>query len=296
MPIEKILFPTKFGELSFNALESLLVLKGAGLKEVVLLYVIPREDVGFVPFGGYLKKEEERLRNEARIRFEDWQKSLTDVGIRGKIIINVGDIIHEILDTSEREGVDLVVIGRKKRITDEGIFITGNITSKVISRSKTPLLVSKYMVQFKWDEAILTKVNDHPLELPMLVVDWSGISERAVRFFMNLKGAVSKALVFHCIDVNTSDEVDKITICHEEEECKKRLDDYCKMLKSAGIDAEPHLGAGDTVEEVLRFSRERDASMIIMGTTGRGKLDELLHGSISHEVAKRSELPTLLVP
>lgn len=295
MPIEKILFPTKFRELSFNALESLLVLKEAGLKEVILLHVIPREEVGFVPFGGYLKKEEERMKEEARIRFEDWQKSLTNAGVNSKVVIKVGNILHEILTTSEVEDVDLIVVGRKKRITNENIFMTGNITSQVISRSKVPVLISKYMVQFKWDDAILTKVNDRPFELPLLVVDWTKTSERAIQFFMNLQGAVVKSLVFHCIDVSISYEGDKSTICHEEEECRKRLTDYCKRLKSVGIDAESHLGAGDTVEEVLRFSRERDISMIVMGTTGKGRFDELLHGSISHEVARRSELPTLLV-
>ena len=61
MKIEKILFPTKFREFA-SPLESLLVLKEVGIKEVVLYYVIPREDVGFVPYGGYLKEEEERLR------------------------------------------------------------------------------------------------------------------------------------------------------------------------------------------------------------------------------------------
>ena len=58
MKIEKILFPTKFRELAFDSLESLLVLKEVGLKEVVLYYVIPREEISFVPYGGYLKQEE----------------------------------------------------------------------------------------------------------------------------------------------------------------------------------------------------------------------------------------------
>ena len=68
MSIEKILFPTKFRELAFDALDSLILLKEAGLKEIIFLHVILREDVGFVPFGGYLKKEEKKMKAEARIR------------------------------------------------------------------------------------------------------------------------------------------------------------------------------------------------------------------------------------
>ena len=90
MKIEKILFPTKFRHLALNSLEQLYPLKAAGLKEVVLCYIIPRDEVGFVPYGGYLKEEEERLRAEARIRFEDWQQSLSKQGISSKIVIEVG--------------------------------------------------------------------------------------------------------------------------------------------------------------------------------------------------------------
>ena len=51
MKFEKILFYTRFREMAFNSLEAVLALKHAGLKEVVLTHVIPREDVAFVPYG-----------------------------------------------------------------------------------------------------------------------------------------------------------------------------------------------------------------------------------------------------
>ena len=79
-------------------------------------------------------------------------------------------------------------------------------------------------------------------------------------------------------------------------ESKERLEDYCTRLKSEGIVAEPHLGAGRTPLEIIRISREIEASMIIMGTTGKDRLHEIFMGSTSHRVAEMSELPTLLVP
>ena len=67
MKIEKVIFHTRFRDLAFNALEAILELKKAGLKEVVLTYVIPREEVAFVPYGGYLKDEAEQLEEVARL-------------------------------------------------------------------------------------------------------------------------------------------------------------------------------------------------------------------------------------
>ncbi len=296
MSIKKILFPTKFRELAFDALESLFVLKEAGLREVLLLHVILREDVGFVPFGGYLREEEERQREKARIRFEDWQKSLSENGIDSRIIIKVGEPVHEILTVAEKEDAGLIVVGRKKRIDIEDSFI-GSYTHKIITRSKLPTLVSKYMVQFHWDNATLTKVNDNPFEAPLVVVDWSELSQRVIDFLSGICGAVGKAFVFYNLDVNTLRGSSEPEISRIKEESFEKLQNYCRRLESCGMEAQPHLGAGEMLNEILRVSRERKASMIIIGNTCEQHfLDRMLHRSISYQVAKMSELPILLVP
>ncbi len=295
MKIEKILFPTKFRELAFNALEPLFALKNSGLKEIVFQYVIPREEVGFVPYGGYLKGEEEKLREEARIRFEDWQKSLSAEGIDSKVIIEVGSPVPNILAASEREKVDLVVVGRKKKIGPETSFV-GSHTLQLITRSKIPTLVSKYMVQFDSNGESVTRVNKEIFKRPLIVTDWSEPAERALNLLMSFKGVAEKAFVCHVIGVKISKGLDKSELYRLEKESKQRLEDYCARLKSEGIAAKPHLGAGRTPLEIIRISREVEASMIIMGTTGKDRLHELLLGSNSHRVAQMSELPTLLVP
>ncbi len=294
MTIKKILFPTKFKELSYETLESLLVLEKAGLKEVVLCHVILRDDVGFVPFGGYLKKEEERLRSEARIRLEDWQQSLDEKGIKSKIEIYVGDPVHGILVKAEEEKVDLVIIGKKKSFESEKSFL-GPYGHQLITRSKKPVLAISHITQFKWQEAELTQTNDLPFEMPLVVVDWSDVSQRVVDFVSSLNGAVKKVLVFHNIDTSSPKDVSEMEVI--EKECDEKLKVYCDKLEAAGIDAEPHTGAGEIFDEIMRVSREREASMIIMGnTSGHRFLEKMLHRSISYEVARVSELPTLLVP
>ncbi len=295
MKIEKILFPTKFRELALNSLESLLVLKKVGLKEVVLYYVIPRDEVGFVPYGGYLKEEEERLREEARIRFEDWQKTLAKEGIDSKIIVEVGDPVPNILSISQKEQVDLIVVGRKKRTGPELSFV-GSHTLQLITRSKFPTLVSKYMVQFEYNGEQVTRVNDDIFKRPLLATDWSEPSTRALDVLKSFDGIIEKAFVCHIVGVKISKGLDKSELYRIEKESRERLEDYCAKLKSAGIAAEPHLGAGRTPLEIIRISRELDASMIVMGTTGKDRLREVFFGSNSHRVAEMSELPTLLVP
>jgi len=83
-------------------------------KKVVLTYIIPRDEVAFVPYGGYMKDEEERLREQARIRFEDWQQSISKHGIKSTIRIEVGNPIPKIMSIAEEEKVDMIVAGRKR--------------------------------------------------------------------------------------------------------------------------------------------------------------------------------------
>ena len=295
MKIEKILFPTKFRQLAFNALESLLVLKDAGLREVVLYHVIPRDEVGFVPYGGYLKDEEERLREETRIRFEDWQQTLSARGIESKIFIEVGDPVPNILALSEKEKVDLIVVGKKEKKGPELSFV-GSHTLQLITRSKIPTLVSKHRVEYEAAGEIVSCINDKIFQTPLLATDWSEPSVRALDLLTSMKNVVEKAHVCHTIGVNISKNLDKTELHRIEKESKERLDQYCEKLKSAGIQAEPHLGAGRSTLEIIRISREVQATMIMMGTTGKDRLHEIFLGSNSHRVAQLSELPTLLVP
>jgi nucleotide-binding universal stress UspA family protein len=296
MTIEKILFPSRFRELAYESLETLFPLKNAGLREVIFLHVISREDVGFVPFGGYMKGEENKLREEAQIRFKDWQKSLSERGIDSKVIVSVGETVHEILNTAEAEKVDLLVIGRKKRVDGARSFI-GSYAHKIITRSKIPTLVSKYMVQFDDQDATLTKVNKAPFEMPMFAADWSERSGHALDLIASLKGVVRKVFLFFNIDEKTLEKSSRSEVESLRENISRRLEDYCNRLKADGVDTEPHIGAGGMLDEMIRISRERKASMIIIGNTSKDRLfSNILDRSLSYQVTKMSELPTLLVP
>lgn len=295
MKLKKILFPTKFRELAFNSLESLLELKKVGLEEIVLTYIIPREEVGFVPYGGYMKDEEERLREQAQIRFSDWQDAISAKGVESKVVIEVGKPIANILRISKRENVDLIVAGRKKRTTLEKVYI-GSATLELIRRSTVPVLVSKYMVQFEWQGEMITKVNDHIFKSPLLATDWSDPSEKGLKMLSSLKGLADKVLVGHVIGVKISKGRTKAELDRIEKESKERLDDYCKRLSNERMNAEPHLFSGRSAPEIMRMAREHKASMIVMGTTGKDRLKAFWLGSVSHRVAETSELPVLLVP
>ena len=134
MDFKRILFHTRFRESAFSSLQSLLVLKQAGLETVVLTYVIPREEVAFVPYGGYLKETEARIRHEAETHFAEWQRTLAERGIQSKVRIEAGSATAELLRIAGEEGAGLIVTGSKKRSPLEKIYV-GNHILDLLRRS-----------------------------------------------------------------------------------------------------------------------------------------------------------------
>ena len=295
MKINKVLFHTRFRDLALNALNAVLELKKAGLKEIILTSIIPRDEVAFVPYGGYLKDEEERLEEVARLRFEQWQDNIAEKGVDCKIRIETGVVNSKILSIAEEENVDLIVTGRKKRTTFEKIYVGSHVLD-ILRRSPLPVLMGKYMVQYEWEGEVLTQVNDHIFETPLLATDWSQPSENALEFIKSLKGLAQKAIILHNIDDKLSKGMEMTALKEMEEESKKRLETYSQKLNEAGVNTEICLSIGKTVYEIIRQSREHNASLIVMGRTGKDWFQEYWLGGVSHRVAEISELPVLLVP
>ncbi len=295
MRFKKILFHTHFREMAFSALEAVIKLRRAGLEELILTYIVPREEVAFVPYGGYLKEEENLLREKARIHFEEWQQALSERGIHSRIRIETGPTNATILDIAREEDVSMIVTGHKKRTLLERIYVGSHILD-LLRRSPVPVMMAKYLVEYELEGVATTRTNDRIYERPLLATDWSDPSEHALHVLTAFKGVAEKVLVAHIIGSRITKGVNSDEIRRLEKESESRLKAYCEILQNKGVSAEPHLSFGKTVPEIIRTAREYNASMIVLGRTGKDWFEEYWLGGVSHRIAELSELPTLLVP
>lgn len=295
MKFKKILFHTRFREMALGALEALLDLTKAGLKEVVLVHVIQREEVAFVPYGGFMKEKETHMKKKAKDLFEQWQAVLSKKGVKSKIYIQTGVPNAVILEIAGKEKVDLIVAGRKKRSLFEKVYV-GTHMLDLIRRSPIPILMDKYIAEYEQDGKIITRTNEHIFDRPMLATDWSQPSSNAVDALTGLKGLASNVIVVHNIGVKISKAMSPAQLQELKKESRRRLKEYCKRLTAAGLKAESHLSSGRTAPEIINLSRQYNASMIVLGRTGKDWLSEYWLGGVSHRVAENSELPVLLIP
>ena len=288
--IRKVLFPTKFEDLSFPCIERLYPLKKVGLEEIVFLFVVDREEVAGDLFRGFDKKLVEQLREEARLRFKDWSKEVEKEGIRCRHLVEIGRPEGKILEISCREEVDLIVSGRQRHVPGDTVYLGGTAMG-LLRRSAIPVFVCKH-----GPEGVCAPADAHDFERVLLATDLSEDAGCALEFVKSLAGVVQKVGVVHVIAEREFKKSTPEEIRAEEEKWQGTLDGICAELKELSMDAEPHLLAGEIHSQLLQTAADHRASVIIMGTKGRHGLKEIWLGSASHRVAELSQVPVILVP
>ncbi|MDF1558060.1 MAG: universal stress protein [ANME-2 cluster archaeon] len=75
----------------------------------------------------------------------------------------------------------------------------------------------------------------------------------------------------------------------------KVTDAVAEIAKSVGVDAKSVVLNGKPAEEIIRFARENDFDLIVMEHTKRGKLSQLISGSVPEKVARNVPCSVLMV-
>ena len=288
MKIEKLLFVTKFEQLGFDALLTLLNLRNAALNHVVFMNVIERDRVAMRRGRGYRKDEERRLREVANIRFIDWAENLFEEGMEVGVYIVVGNLVPEVIKATQKEEADLIVIGRSHKGVIEQLY-SGSDVTEVLRRSSTPVLIYKHL-----SDSPIT--FEKPFQRPVLAMDWSTASLRAVDYLKELKGVVEEIHVVHVVDEKELKGTDSMRIQKTRKDTRKKLDDISNIFETEGIKAESHVYIGDPDDQIEKAARECQATMIVLGSSAKTAWVERWLGSTPRLIAEDSIYPTLLIP
>ena len=135
----------------------------------------------------------------------------------------------------------------------------------------------------------------------LVPTDYSETSEVAVKYAIELSKAFNASLhVLHVLDRREPLESDlafPLGLDGEAEaEARKRLrtamsEETSKTLKSP----EFVLRGGSAVSEIVRYAKERDVDLIVMGTHGRGVVAHGFMGSVAEKVVRTAPCPVLTV-
>lgn len=62
-----------------------------------------------------------------------------------------------------------------------------------------------------------------------------------------------------------------------------------------GLDVTRHVLQGHPFVEIIRFARDKDVDLIVVGTHGRGAIAHLLLGSVAEKIVRKAPCPVLTV-
>ena len=121
--------------------------------------------------------------------------------------------------------------------------------------------------------------------------DLTGASEETLRALIGFGGLIHELEIINVIDK-------RITI-KEMRELKERLALARALCLKEGVDAEAHIYAGKTPEEIVLAARDYKTSLIAVGfgTGGpRGPVAGMFLDCTAHQVLRQSRVPVLVIP
>jgi nucleotide-binding universal stress UspA family protein len=142
------------------------------------------------------------------------------------------------------------------------------------------------------------------LKQVLVPTDFSETSEVALKYGASLAETFSSSLhVLHVIPDPYSQpwsvEATGVSIADLlrtwEEDAKKRLDALMPAAERAKAKAELATCVGHPFVEIIRYARDHQIDLIVMGTHGRGPVGHMFLGSVAEKVVRKAPCPVLTV-
>jgi len=78
-------------------------------------------------------------------------------------------------------------------------------------------------------------------------------------------------------------------------EARRRLKTLVPAEEAEGLDWETVIRQGEPFLEIIRFAREEDIDLIVIGTHGRSGFEHIIFGSTAEKVVRKAPCPVLSV-
>ncbi|MDD2755567.1 MAG: universal stress protein [Methanothrix sp.] len=304
---EKILIATDFSKQAEKLIEC--VGEIPGVKEVVLLHVLAKDPLARVWSPGDEIKQ-------AKSQMEAPKKVLEDANLLVKVRAEIAEETPEyvvIRHVAKEENVSLVVMGARGRSMWQGLLL-GSVSSGVLRYGDKDLLIMRYKTLNEEKEE-LGKFCSRIFERVLAPTDFSPAGNAAIQKIKEAKLTNNVLLLNVVAKGEKQSQLDTSL-----ENAHKKLEEMKADLAAAGISArtfavsaaaeEPrtyssggmvkvgpsHMAAvGGVVDKILTVAEIEEASLIALGSHGKGWLDEVTIGSVASDVARMGQRPVLVV-
>ena len=213
------------------------------------------------------------------IAAEDWEERVSKYGLKSRTLAGEGPILSRILDAARQEGPSIIAASLNRRRRK---VLRGSLVKKLLRSSPVPVIL---LNQETHSSGPLEKGVFHHV---IYATDWSAVSEEVMKYLLNFREIIEMLEIVNVIHKKLS--------VRELRSLKQRITETRRIFLDEGIDAEAHIYAGKPHEEILLAATDYDATAIVMGTSCKSPMQEIIRRSCSYRVAEEAEIPVLLTP
>jgi nucleotide-binding universal stress UspA family protein len=277
----RILWACDFSDGSLRALRSVIPLARACGSEITALHVIPTH----LPMGPLSLANPALLRPDARHQVAASLDRCIGPAIAASLDVHVllreGKPADEIMREARRLAADLIVVGTRGS-GERCLSAMGSVAEAVLGRAPCPVLAVP-----------------RGRELPA----WGGRGQ-AVVWATDFSPPATRALSYaRWISARTTADLVLVHVVQPGRRgggrehvhaAERRLADIGPALRGRRLLRVVSLG--DPAPRILRIARERNASLVVMGTQGSRTIHSILGGSTARRVVRGAPCPVLAVP
>jgi nucleotide-binding universal stress UspA family protein len=221
--------------------------------------------LGFEPYLDFSAKMREVLEERGKAILEDFTQRAKQRGVRFETFLDMGIIPNEICERSKI--ADLVVLGHRGINEEFSTGLLGGTAESVTRKCPRPVLVSTK--RFK------------EIERPLLAYDGS---QRA-------SSAMESAAEF-CVQLRLPLTV--LYIPKEEKTGEKVLQEAKSYLGSYGVETRYELARGYPEQKIVDYLMNFNYDILFIGAYGHRRIIEMVLGSTTEYVLRKSPVPVFL--
>jgi nucleotide-binding universal stress UspA family protein len=221
--------------------------------------------IGITPFLDFQKKVRAALEEKGGLILENHSATLRERGVEHSTRIETGVVGRVICQ--EAMDHDAVVIGRRGEHASWRGFLLGSVVEEVVRGCARPVIV--------------TPREEGPLTKLLVAYDGSRTAGKALGVAAGLAGTLSLPVTVVCVSSDSRSG-------------HGLLDEAESFLEPHGIKATKVLESGPAVEGILEAAKRGGCDIIVMGAYGHSRVRELLVGSTTDGLLRKSGVPVLL--
>ena len=310
--LHNILIATDASAASDHVVDRIKDLRRVGSRQALLTHVLNIRNVG-VAMGTSLAEWRETMTRLLSVRHEDelyqqlkqlalprveaQQRRLAEAGFETSIEIPTGPPAARINQLAGDRASSLIVIGSQGASLAGGMGL-GSTAAAVLQSSRAPVLLVRIEPTEAAGGASGRAAGGDLFGRVLHPTDFSDTAERAFQYLAHIVSRTQcAATLLHVqdkakIDPHLKDRLEEFNRI-DQERLERRKE---QLLKAGASFVDIQIPYGSPTAAILEEARRGHSSLILMGTQGRGFIQELFLGSVSHNVARHARLPVLFVP